>query len=304
MGIALIRQQMRAILGDQGEPFQATVVGDGATSRYELPVQFIDPAQFAAFTLDPTTQLNTPGDYALDSRNGVLLLTVPLAAGKTLVAQGMRYQEFAPEDLDIFLDRAVIEHTATDNPAPVLDPAPGQRGMSLAEQQVVAIRGVINALWALATDASMDVDIVTPDGVSIPRSQRFAQLMQLIQYWEAEYEKLATALNVGPFRVEMFDLRRVSRTTNRLVPLYRPREYDDRLPPQRVLVPIDTLGGRVITYKSIWLNTVAYKVDDVVDFLGQRYIAVADSTGQRPDLDLSGVYWQTTTINTGWYPGT
>jgi len=37
----------------------------------------------------------------------------------------------------------------------------------------------------------------------------------------------------------MFQLRRISRTTNRLVPIFQSREYDDTSRPERLLPPID-----------------------------------------------------------------
>lgn len=306
MSTATILNQMRLILGDQGELFQARVVGDGLTSRYELPVSFIDVATFQAYKVDPVVVLAEGVDYTLDARAGDILLTVPLELNRALVTQGTHFQEFTTEDMMIFLNNGFLKHIADVDPPPVIDGGPGDNLLPPLEEQLVAIRGVIEALWALATDAAMDVDIITPDGISIPRAQRFAQLMQLIQYWEAEYLKIAQALNVGLFRIEMFNLRRVSRTTNRLVPLFRAREYDDRKPPQRIMLPIDTGGGSLITYRGLWSPTVDYKRNDIVDYLQQRYLAKQASgpatTVEDPSLDIDDSHWETTTINTGWWP--
>lgn len=302
MSAATVLAKMRLILGDQGETFQARLVGDGETTQFELPVMFIDTTSFSAFKLDPTLNLVTPTDYVLDHRIGNILLTSPLEEDRVLVVQGVHFQEFAPEDLLTFLQSALAKHTVNREPLPSLDPVPGGLAFSEAEEGIIAIRGVIEALWSLATDAAMDENIQTPDGVSIPRGQRFQQIMQLIQYWEAEYSHLAQALNVGIHRIEMFDLRRVSRTTNRLVPLYKPREYDDRKPPQRVLVPIDNKGGTVITYKGGYVSTVDYARNDIVDLLQTRYIAKQPNgpatTLVTPGTDLS--VWEPSTINTGW----
>ena len=45
----------------------------------------------------------------------------------------------------------------------------------------------------------------------------------------------------GPYRIMVSTLRRISRTTNRYVPVYVGQEFDDRTyPPTRVYPPIDT----------------------------------------------------------------
>jgi hypothetical protein len=62
----------------------------------------------------------------------------------------------------------------------------------------------------------------------------------LLAQWEAEYRRHATALNIGIDRIEVFSLRRVSRTTNRLIPLYKPKEFGDYSPMERLWPDIDT----------------------------------------------------------------
>jgi hypothetical protein len=305
MSTATITTQARLILGDTGEPFQAEVEVDGTTARFELPVDMIDDAGLVVLTVDGVTVTTLlPGTgYTMDYRNGIINLAVVPNAGAKVIVIGSHYATFAPDDFTIFLGSAVAKHTAGVTPAPETDPAPGGLGFPPIEERLISYLTVIEALWAMATDAAQDVDIITPDGVSIPRSQRYAQIMQLIQYWQAQYDELAAALNVGIHRIEMFNLRRVSRTTNRLVPLYRAREYDDHSPPQRVLTPIDVGGTRLITYRGTWLATETYKRDDLVDYLGQRYIALQASTPltpEDPSLDLDNSHWETSTINTGY----
>ena len=46
-------------------------------------------------------------------------------------------------------------------------------------------------------------------------------------------------LGVGLDRIEVMTLRRVSRQTNRFVPLYDSREWDDNSRPRRRFPPID-----------------------------------------------------------------
>jgi len=49
-------------------------------------------------------------------------------------------------------------------------------------------------------------------------------------------------LGVGLGRAEIGTLRRVSKTTNRLVPVYVVREYDDISRPRRLFTEPDTMG--------------------------------------------------------------
>jgi hypothetical protein len=100
----------------------------------------------------------------------------------------------------------------------------------------------VEALFALATDASYDIDIIAPDGVNIPRSERFRQLSALINQRMQHYKELCSMLNIGLWRIEMGTLRRVSRTTNKLVPIYMPQEVDDARKPERVYLQNDLTG--------------------------------------------------------------
>jgi hypothetical protein len=111
------------------------------------------------------------------------------------------------------------------------------------EEYPLAILATIEALWALATDAAFDIDIQAPDGVMIPRSERYRQLSQIIQQRMEQYKQLSSALNIGLWRIEMGTLRRVSRTTNKLVPVYLAQEIDDSRKPERIYIQND-LNGR------------------------------------------------------------
>jgi len=98
------------------------------------------------------------------------------------------------------------------------------------------------ALYTLATDAAFDIDIISPDGVSIPRSERYRQLLELVQQRKEQYRELCNLLGVGLHKIDVFSVRRVSRRTNRYVPIYRPQEVDDGSMPQRVYLPVPNYG--------------------------------------------------------------
>ena len=108
------------------------------------------------------------------------------------------------------------------------------------EGTLVAIRAAIEALWALATDASTDIDISSADGTTVPRTQRYRQLREQIDGMTQRYDHLCAMLNVGLDAIEISKIRRVSKTTNRLVPIFEDREYDDYELPRRQLPPIST----------------------------------------------------------------
>lgn len=246
MSQATITALARSILGDQGEPFSSQAIGDGLAQRFELPRENIDPGGLTVFirhtngTMSPALTLNT--DFTLDSRSGVVtLLTGPLSEGDILLVTGTAYEDFGPTDMDLWVTTAFGLHTHNRFPPVVMaSPATGQIVLPQVEEYLVALLAVIEALWAAATDAAKDIDVSTPEGVSIPRSQRYAQLLNQINNLEAEYQRHAQLLNVGLHAIDNFTLRRVSRTTNRLVPIYVPQEFDDRTyPPVRVYPPIN-----------------------------------------------------------------
>jgi hypothetical protein len=216
-------------------------MGDGVTQRFDLPSDNIDPATFT-IRIDPSTVLS-PGtlgalgtnQYYLDARTGTVTIWAPLAANSTMSAAGTSYLDLMPGDMTTWVETAFDMHTHGVSPPPTMD------DLSPTEEYLVAMLAAVESLWSAAVEASGEIDVLTPEGVQIPRSQRFAQIMALIQQIQAHYKELAAALNVGPYRIVMMNLRRVSRTTGRLVPVYVEQEFDDRTyPPTRVYPPIDT----------------------------------------------------------------
>ena len=93
---------------------------------------------------------------------------------------------------------------------------------------------------------------MSPDGVSIPRSQRYTQLTDIIRQRFEQYKMLCAQLNIGLWRIEMGTLIRTSRTTNKLVPIYMAQEIDDSRRPERVWIHND-LTGRMVppAYNSV-----------------------------------------------------
>lgn len=253
-----IISRVRLELGDQPQPFRQTYRGNGNQDQYDLPTNhIITTSDLHVFTTDPTTLVNTTlalgTDFTLDSDNGIIVLTTYLPKDVLLTVEGKAYGLFSDDELSQFVREAVLQHTnaATqttryrdsngfiryDKVAVTLDNLPE------VENLLVAILASIEALWALSTDAATDIDVVTSEGTHIPRSQRFAQIRAQIDTLTEKYQTLCGQLNVGLWRIEMSNLRRVSRTTNRLVPIYVEREYDDPTYPERIITEIDQRGA-------------------------------------------------------------
>jgi hypothetical protein len=231
----------RLEIGDPVAPFTSQVLGDGTTGTLELSRNTIDPSTLVvSINGVPKTQ-NV--DYTVDSANAILYFSTPPPVDALVLATGNSYTYFTDADMTTFVSTAVAQH---------LYGRRDQMGYQLTlatlppiEEYLIAILVIIEALWVLATSAAFDIDISTPEGVHIPRSERFQQLNSIIQARRAQYDQMAEQLNVGLNRIEMFDLRRVSRTTNKLVPIYVDQEVEDNRPPQRVFLPIDTKGGQI-----------------------------------------------------------
>lgn len=111
--------------------------------------------------------------------------------------------------------------------------------LPLVEQYPLTLLSAMMVVWTLLMDSATDIDVSTAEGTFVPRTQRFRQLQVMYGMLEARYKDICAQLNVGLYRVEVFKLRRISRLTNRLVPVFKDREYDDPTLPIRILAPID-----------------------------------------------------------------
>jgi hypothetical protein len=173
--------------------------------------------------------------------SGTVTFTQTPKNGASIVVSGTHYRYFTTADLTTFLNTAVTQHT--DNRTDSYGSNVNISSLKPVEEYPVALLATVEALCALATDASFDINITAPDGVVIPRAQRFAQLSSIIQARKEQYRELCSALNIGLWRIEMGVLRRVSRTTNKLVPVYMPQEIDETTKPERVYME-NNLKGR------------------------------------------------------------
>lgn len=226
----LIRDQARSfidIISTKAFPY----------TRYRLSAINIKEESVAVYLVDSATPrfLDPVDEFTLDLIEGNLILIVdpPLVEGLTMKVNGYSYEWFTDDELAYHMEVAIdwFKRYDEDFDTQIESPVYGQ---------LVTMWGLTQGLWALINEVARDIDVADPE-ISIPASQRYASLQGLIQYWETEYERQSKLLNVGPTKIQMFNLRRVSRQTNRLVPVYRAREFDDTsATPVRVILPIDS----------------------------------------------------------------
>lgn len=243
--------RMRRELGDLGAPFQDVFTGTNESSRYDLSEGAIGYLSSVNLTHDGVTRPLTEGvDYELEDVEGrILLLGGPLAMGDILVVTGTAQGMFSLSELAAFAHDAELQHcnkrytTARTKDSngfiKFVDTPVTLATLPEIEELPLTLLAVINALWSLATDAATDINIDTVEGTHVDRAQRFGQVMSMIDAVTARYHDICEQLNIGMWRIEMSTLRRVSRTTSRLVPIYRDREYDDYSFPVRQLPEID-----------------------------------------------------------------
>jgi hypothetical protein len=232
--------RVRLELGDLPKQFTYTATGDGSNKDFDLKLKPVEPTTLV-ITVNNVAQ-TTPLNYSLEKDLGVIHFVTAPANNATIKVVGTAYRYFSDSDLELFINTAVEQHTyeRTDGYGSQMT----LRLLPAVEDYPLAILATIEALWALATDASFDINIFAPDGVTIPRSERFHQLSNMIQQRQQQYKDLCSALNIGLWRLEMGTLRRVSRTTNKLVPMYLAQEIDDSRKPERVYIQNDLKGRK------------------------------------------------------------
>src|SRR5215469_4798173 len=279
-----IAQMARLRLRDLPRPFLARQTCSGAAWRFELPVENVSAPNLQVVLTDTsqggTTALVLGTDYVLDEHGGTLVFNTAPPGGLLMVAQGTYYRDYLPAEMDLYVRTAYIQHTYGEQPAGEVDtgypPPPGPPPLGTTGQPV-----------AYGSPAPMMVNEVEEYPISI--------LVTIMALWD---------MAVGLYRITQSRLRRVSRTTKRLVPIYRPQEYDNLVWPQREMPPVDVVQ-QMYTYQGTWDSTRPYQKNDLIDYESRRYLCLQPHTNIDPTRDVdpttgSGYYWAWSTINTGW----
>lgn len=228
--------RLRAEIGDMGRSFVESFTGDGIANIFhmtEAPVQ----GSTLMVTVDG---LNVSNHITVEEGFGTIVFDNPPNSDTVITASGTFYRYFTDSDINYYINTAFAEHARTTTDAN--GSSVNMNTLPLVDEYPLVILASTLALYTLATDSAFDIDIISPDGVSIPRSERYRQLMEMVQTRQSQYRELCSMLGVGLYRMEVYTLRRVSRLTNRYIPVYRPQEIDDGSLPQRVILPIPNYG--------------------------------------------------------------
>jgi len=228
-------------------------VAEGITNRYRLNYSPVDAENILVFK-NGTDITNTA---EVEETTGIVVLDNVPTQGDEFTITGNYFRYFTTAEVTTMVNNALLQHvgtrTDTFGRTITVDNLPG------IEEYPVALYATTLGLYTLATDASFDINIFAPDGVTIPRSERYRQLMEMIDARREQYRELCVQLGIGMYQIEVFNLRRISKMTNRYVPVYRPMEVDDKSFPLRVDLPLPTYGDRKEPWPSDAEELTAYE---------------------------------------------
>lgn len=171
------------------------------------------------------TQMSS-SDYVIDARNGLVRINTMPANTEKVMIECYHYEWLLDEDLDYAANVAInnLLHGQTVTIEEVSD----------LVKDVIVTGTLVEALWMLLNEYARDIDVIASESVHIIASQRYRAVSDLLKHWEAELDDKMKNLNLGAGRLEVLNLRRTSRTTNRWVPIYKPREVGDYGPIERI----------------------------------------------------------------------
>lgn len=230
--------RVRVELGDMPKQFTWSGTGDGSDKSFYVDVKPVDLNTLVVRVNG--SPVAYPTGYTLEKDHGVIHFVTAPADNAIISVEGTHYRYFTDSDIEKFVSTAITQHT--HNRSDGFGTAITVAKLPAVEEYPLVILSSIEALWVLATDSAFDINIQAPDGVTIPRAQRYQQLTGIIQQRWEQYKQLCAALNIGLWRIEIGTLRRTSRITNKLIPVYVPQEVDDARRPDRVYLPVDVMG--------------------------------------------------------------
>jgi hypothetical protein len=247
--MASLVSAVRLELGDQLESFRESFRGTGTKTDFNLPARNIAGALrvFVVTGDDDTIDLVEDTDYTVNRVEGIIYFTEPLEKDTLCVVEGEANGIFTDAEIEHFVETGLGLHLKGRTVQSRYRDGYGfirytrqqmeMEDLPREEEVLVALMASIEALWALSTDAATDIDVVTSEGTHIPRGQRWRQLIAQIDILTDKYRDISGMLGVGLYAPEVLTLRRVSKTTGRLVPIFTPREFDETGPPIRRVPP-------------------------------------------------------------------
>jgi len=273
--LSSLGSRLRTEIGDIGKSFVYQFTADGTTNRFLVPYSPLDGLNLSILQ-DGT---NVSADVEVEEATGYIVFDTTPTDGDVIVVAGNYYRYFTDTEIEQFVSTAFTEHSAYHTDA--YGRTVSLTNLPTLEEYPVVVYAATLALYALANDAAFDINVFAPDGVTIPRSERYQQLMQMVQARQNQYRELCSQLGIGMYKIDVFSLRRISKTTNRYVPIFQPMEVDDRDAPTRVYVPIPTYGGVEAPVTTIVQDLYIYEGDDytfniVFDFELDNYTPKAE----------------------------
>lgn len=273
--ITNLADRLRSEIGDIGKSFVWTTIADGTTNRFLVPYSPLDGINLVV----NLNGADISAEVEVEESTGYIVLDNTPDANDSLIVAGNYFRYFTTTEISRYISDAFAQHSAFHTDAYGRDVS--LQNLPTLEEYPVVIYASTLAMYALATDASFDIDIQAPDGVMIPRSERYRQLMQMIEVRKNQYKELCSQLGIGLYKIDVFSFRRISKTTNRYVPVYRPMEIDDMSTPNRVHIPIPTYGDTDPPVTAITQDLNIYEGDYyewsvLLDFEVSDYEAVAE----------------------------
>lgn len=251
--ITSLVDRVRQELGDTPKSFVTQFVAEGITNRYRLNYSPVDAENVLVFK----NNVDITSTAEVEETTGIVVLDDVPSQGDEFTITGNYFRYFTTAEVTTMVENALLQHvgtrTDTFGRTITVENLPG------IEEYPVALYATTLALYTLATDASFDINIFAPDGVTIPRSERYRQLMEMIDARREQYRELCVQLGIGMYQIEVFNLRRISKMTNRYVPVYRPMEVDDKSFPLRVDLPLPSYGDRKEPWPSDAEELTAYE---------------------------------------------
>jgi hypothetical protein len=226
----------RAFLRDYPKFFQVSFDAIGRTYELGQPNIASDGLWVAVYApngepVEVTANTSASTYYSIDERNGIMRFNRSFPSTSKVMVEGYYYEWVLPQDLEYFAGHAIERHIYNvDVPL---------ENFTQIIYDTIGMAAVVETLWGLLTEYSRDIDVTTSESVHIPASQRFRMVQSMLDYWTRNYAAQARALNIGLERIEILNLRRVSRTTGYLVPIFRARELGDFGPSERQFPEID-----------------------------------------------------------------
>jgi len=244
---------VRTELGDTPKSFVMQFVADGTTNRFSLHYAPLDATDIFV-TFDGVDVSN---NCSIEESTGVLVTDNVPVDGVQITVSGNYFRYFTTAEITQFVETALLQHT--NNSQDSLGRNKTVANLPSIDIYPVSILAATHALYTLATDSAFDINVFAPDGVTIPRSERYRQLMDMIQARKDQYKELCTLLGIGMYRIEVFSFRRISKATNHYVPLYRPQEVDDYSYPERIELPRPDYGDKPSEHPYDSVELTAYQ---------------------------------------------